>query len=93
MKKVIFMALATVFMFSSGFGTVGEGIKLSNSHSSEITMPCDYSITTYYLDADDNMRSYTTFYRTTSESISDCREKAQWHADFLSYLTRKSIGL
>jgi hypothetical protein len=78
------MALAAVFMFSSGF----VAIEKQSNHE---FLPCTYTIRTNYMDSDGEMHYYETTYTTDADDIWDCRDKMLSHIAFLNELSRALI--
>lgn len=97
MKKLIFTALAAVFMLSSGFSSVEENsiadLSVSIENQSSITISsvnfedggmCRYSITRTWRDAAGDTQSETKYYSFWSTSEDACNARANDHVTLLS---------
>jgi hypothetical protein len=88
MKKVIFMALATVFMFSSGFAPITENLAepavvVQNLDQSDFGT-CTYTLKHTVKKLDGTTRTYYTHHSIESFSATHCRSLVRIHVAFLN---------
>lgn len=80
MKKLVFAALAGVFMLSSGFATL-DGSKLESPNGT-----CTYSITTTVTYPNGYSYSYSTQYVREANSLQHCMSIRDNHVATLNFL-------
>jgi hypothetical protein len=81
MRKLVFAALAGVFMWSSGFATLNSNDLVEKDFGT-----CSYTIETTYTYADGSQRTFSRPVTTEANSLQHCMAIARNHVAFLNSL-------